>query len=259
MMELYARKLRRNMDLLWLLTKKEVTLKYKRTVLGVFWSLLNPILLALVFFIAFNLFMRFGMENYTFFLLSALFQWNWFSAAVTASTVTLIANVYLIKKTRFPRHFLIAATTLAQLVNFLFALPVMLCVVLLYGGTPGSIWLVGIPILIVLQLVLVAGISLLTSMLNAYFGDMEHLIGVAITMLFWMSPIVYPLDMVPEEYGVYLLLNPLTHLITAWRELFMLNSMDWGNVGLFAVSSLAVFFIGIFTFQRLGRRLDEVI
>lgn len=105
-----SREFRRKRDLLWLLTKKEVTLKYKRTFLGILWSLLNPILLALVLFIAFKIFMRIQMENYTFFLLAALFPWNWFSASIIMSTGTLIGNVSLIKKVIFPRHFLIIAT-----------------------------------------------------------------------------------------------------------------------------------------------------
>src|SRR5512139_3354556 len=113
-MSMMNRELRRKKDLLLLLTKKEITLKYKRTVLGIFWSLLNPILLAIVLFIAFKVFMRIKMENYTFFFLSALFPWNWFSASVTMSTGTLISNVSLIKKIRFPRHCLVVATILAQ-------------------------------------------------------------------------------------------------------------------------------------------------
>ena len=97
-MDFTGREFTRNRDLLWLLTKKEITLKHKRTALGILWSLLNPILLALVLFVAFKIFMRIKMENYTFFLLSALFPWNWFSASITMSTGTLISNVSLIKK-----------------------------------------------------------------------------------------------------------------------------------------------------------------
>src|SRR4030043_1642898 len=106
-MNVFDHEFRRKKDLLWLLTKKEITLKYKRTFLGILWSLLNPILFAIVLFIAFKIFMRIQMENYTFFLLAALFPWNWFSASITMSTGALIGNVNLIKKIRFPRHFLI--------------------------------------------------------------------------------------------------------------------------------------------------------
>ncbi|MDH4264425.1 MAG: ABC transporter permease [Deltaproteobacteria bacterium] len=250
---------RLKLDLLWLLTKKEITLKYKRTFLGIFWSLLNPILLSLVLFIAFKIFLKIQMENYAFFFLSALFPWNWFSASTTMATATLIGNVNLIKKIRFPRHFLILAVVLAQLVNLLFALPIIITLAYFSGKGLGVIWLLGIPILITIQFIVTTGISLLTAMVNAYFRDMEYIIGVAMSMLFWMTPIIYPLEMVPKAYKIYLTLNPLTYLITAWRDIFMFNSINWANIGISFGSALVFFFLGVFVFQRLGRRLDEVI
>ena len=253
------RELLRKKDLLWLLTKKEVTLKYKRTFLGIIWSLLNPILVAAVLFIAFKIFMRIQMKNYIFFLLSALFPWNWFSASVTISTGTLIGNVNLIKRIAFPRHFLVIATILAQFVNLLFALPIIVAFSCLYGEGPRISWLFIVPILIIVQLTVTTGICLAVSMVNAYFRDMEYIINVVVSMLFWMTPIIYPLNMVPEAYRIYLVLNPLTYLITAWRDIFMSNSTDWGSIGISFGSSLIFFVLGVFVFQRFGKRLDEVI
>ena len=259
MIDLTGREFTRNRDLLWLLTKKEITLKYKRTALGIVWSLLNPILLALVLFVAFKVFMRIKMENYTFFFLSALFPWNWFSASVTLSTGTLIGNVSLIKKIRFPRHFLVLATILAQLVNLIFALPIIVGFSFVYGKGPGMSWFLTVPILIAIQFIVTIGICLVISMVNAYFRDMEYIIGMVISLLFWMTPIVYPLEMVPEAYRFYLAINPLTYLITAWRDLFMSNHIDWGSIGISFGSSLIFVFLGIFVFQKLGKRLGEVI
>jgi lipopolysaccharide transport system permease protein len=199
------------------------------------------------------------MENYTFFFLSALFPWSWFSASVTMSTGTLIGNVNLIKKIRFPRHFLVLTTILGQFVNFVFALPIVVGFSYLYGQGPGVNWLITIPILIVIQFIVTIGICLVISMVNAYFRDMEYIIGVIISLLFWMTPIVYPLEMVPEAYRVYLAINPLTYLITAWRDIFMSNSIDWGNIGISFGCSLVFFLVGIVVFQGFGKRLDEVI
>lgn len=249
----------RKKDLLWLLTRKEITLKYKRTFLGILWSLLNPILLALIYFIAFKIFMRIQMENYTFFLLAALFPWSWFSASIIISTGVLISNVSLIKRIRFPRHFLIIATILAQLVNLLFAIPIIIGLSYFYGNGPALNWLLIVPILIVVQFIVTTGICLCVSMINAYFRDMEYIVGVAISMLFWLTPIIYPLKVVPEAYRIYLTINPLTHLITAWRDIFMSNSIDWANIGISFGSSLIFLFFGLFLFHRLGKRLDEVI
>jgi lipopolysaccharide transport system permease protein len=246
-------------DLLLLLTKKEITLRYKRTVLGIFWSLLNPILSAIVFFVAFKIFLRIKMENFTFFFLSALFPWNWFAASVTMSTGTLIGNVNLIKRIRFPRYFLVIATVLAQFVNLVFALPIIVGLSFFYGKGPGISWLLAVPILIVIQFVATTGICLAISMVNAYFGDMEYIIGVVINMLFWMTPIVFPLETVPAAYRGYLIFNPLAYLITAWRDLFMSNVIDWGSIGISLGSALIFFLLGLLVFQRFGKRLDEVL
>jgi len=242
-----------------LLTRKEITLKYRRTVLGILWSLLNPILLAVVLFIAFRVFMRVQMENYTFFLLAALFPWNWFSASTTLSAVTLISNVSLLKRIRFPRHYLVIATVLAQFVNLLFSLPIILALAYYCAEGPSLAWLWAVPILIIIQFFVTLGICLAISMVNAYFRDMEYIIGVAVNMLFWMTPIVYPLKMIPKEYEIYLILNPLTYLMTAWRDVFMSNSIVWQNLGISFASSTLFLLLGIVIFQRLGRRLDEVL
>ena len=110
------RQTERKLDLIVLLTQKEFSLKYKRTALGVLWSLLNPVLTSLVFFVAFKIFMRFKIDNYTFFLLSALFPWSWFASSIIISARSLVDNVTLIKKVIFPRHYLVASVIFAQLV-----------------------------------------------------------------------------------------------------------------------------------------------
>jgi lipopolysaccharide transport system permease protein len=253
------REYQRKKDLLLLLTKKEITLRYKRTVLGIVWSLLNPILFAIVFVVAFKIFLKIHMENYTFFFLSALFPWNCFVASVTMSTSTLIGNVSLIKRIRFPRYFLVIATILAQFVNLVFALPIMVGLSFFYGNGPGISWLLAIPILIIIQFVATTGICLAVSMMNAYFRDMEYIVGVVISMLFWMTPIMFPLETVPEAFRGYLIFNPLAYLIPAWRDVFMSNVIDWGSIGISLGSALVFFLLGLLVFQRLGKRLDEVL
>jgi len=249
----------RKKDLLVLLTKKEITLKYKRTFLGIIWSLLNPILFSIVLIIAFKIFLRIQMENYAFFFLSALFPWNWFSASVIISTGTLIGNVNLLKRIRFPRHFLILAVVLAQLVNFIFALPILVALSWYYANGPSINWILSIPILVIIQFGVITGICLIISMVNAYFRDMEYIVGIAINLLFWITPIIFPLNAIPEKYRSYLILNPLTYLINSWRDIFMSNLINWNNIGIAFVTSLLVLFLGILIFRHLGRKLDEVL
>jgi lipopolysaccharide transport system permease protein len=251
--------LQRKIDLLLLLTRKEFTLKYKRTVLGIFWSLLNPILLAIVFFLAFKVFMRFKIENYTFFLLSALFPWSWFASSVLISARSLVDNISLIKKVIFPRHYLVASVIFAQLVHLVFSIPILVFFSVKDGAGPSLLWLLGIPILILVQFMFTFGIALIISITNTYFRDIEYLIGVFMNLVFWLTPITYPISAIPPEFRFLLILNPLTGLITAWRDLFQQNVILWKEIGISAVMAWVILFLGITVFRRLERRLDEVL
>jgi len=247
------------MDLLRLLVKKEITLKYKRTYFGFLWSLLNPLLTAIVLFVAFKIIMRFNMDDYTLFLLTALFPWTWFAASITMSTNTLTSNVNLIKKVLFPKKFLVIALIMGQLVNLAFAIPVLTVLGFFYGKVPSWNWLYGIPMLIIVQFIVTYGIALAVSMVNAFFRDMEHLVSVLINLMFWMTPIIYPLDKIPEKYRNYLLLNPIMYLIDAWRELFLHNTIKWSSLGISFLTAVVFLFAGLAVFRGLERRLDEVI
>lgn len=251
--------LQRRVDLIYLLTRKEISLKYKRTILGIFWSLLNPILLACVFFFAFKVFMRFKIENYTFFLLSALFPWTWFSSSILISGRSLVDNVSLVKKVVFPRHYLVISVILAQLIHLIFSFPILLFFSFFKSHGPSAAWFVGIPLLIAIQMTFTFGIALVVSIVNTYFRDTEYLVGVLINLLFWMTPITYPLDSIPGSLRPFFMLNPLTSIIFSWRELFLNNVILWDKLGLAGAMSLALYFAGKHIFVRMERRLDEVL
>jgi len=252
-------KSRQRLDLLRLLVKKEITLRYKRTYLGFLWSLLNPLLTALVLFIAFSIFMRFEIENFTLFLLAALFPWTWFSASVNLSSSVLTGNVSLIKKVIFPKHFLLLATVIAQMVNFIFSLPILIGLAYYYESAPTLNWLIGVPILLVVQFAVIYGLVLIISMANAFFRDLEYIINVLISLLFWMTPIIYPLEAVPEEYRVILVMNPVTYLMQAWRDLFFNNMLNWHNIFISMITAAVVLLAGLVIFKKLDRKLDEVL
>lgn len=248
------------MDLLWILTRKEIILQYRRTTLGIFWSLLNPILLAFVFYIAFNIVLRVQISNFPLFILSALFPWTWFSTSVSGSAVSLISNKSLVKKFPFPRHYLLLASVFSQGVHFLFSIPIIIVLVYLYNKSVGPIWLIGVPILVLIQFAITMGISLPASVINVYFMDFQFVIAFLLQLLFWVTPIVYRFDTIPETYRIlFLYMNPMTPLMNSWRELFMSSAIYWNWIAISSLSSLVIFFIGLLIFRRLGKRIDEVI
>ena len=259
-MRLNSYNLKRNRDLLWLLTKKETTLQYKRTVLGILWSLLNPLLLALVLYIAFVGVLKVQKKDFPLFLLAALFPWTWFSNSISASTVSLIANKTLIKKFPFPKHFLLAAGIFSQGIHFLFSLPIITLLVYYYGKTADEIWLLGVPVLLIIQYVLTMGTALAVSVISVHFLDFQFIVAFVLNLLFWVTPIIYQLDTIPERYRfLSLYLNPLSALMCSWRELFMSNTIHWVWIVDAFLFSLVIFFVGLLIFRRLSRRLDEVL
>lgn len=259
-MEFIRHDLQRDIDLLWLLTRKEVTLQYKRTMLGILWSLLNPLLLALIFYIAFIVILKIEKKDFPLFLLAALFPWTWFSNSVNASTVSMITNKSLIKKFPFPKHFLLTAGVLSQGVHFLVSLPIILFLVCFYGKVPHVIWFLGIPLLLLIQFLMTIGVSLAVSVISVYFADFQFIVAFLLNMFFWITPIIYQLDTIPAPYRpISLYINPLTPLMSSWRELFMSNQIQWNWLLTAFISSLVIFFVGLLIFRRLNRRLDEVL
>lgn len=249
----------RKIDLLYLLTQKEFTLKYKRTVLGIFWSLLNPILLAAVFAVAFKIFMRFKVENYLFFLLSALFPWSWFQASLIISARSLLDNVSLIKKVIFPRQYLICSVILAQLVHLLFSFPILVFFSYFYSDGPSLSWFVGIPLLLLVQFLFTFGTALIISIANTFFRDIEYLVSVGMNLLFWVTPIVYPMQSIPAEFHTIFLLNPMTSIMHSWRELFLHNHILLDKIAIAFCMSLVMLWAGFVIFKKLEKKLDEVL
>lgn len=252
--------LKREIDLLLILTQNEITLQYKRTSLGILWSILNPLLLALILYIAFTMILKVQIKEFPLFILSALFPWTWFANSVNSATVSLISNKSLIKKFPFPIHFLLIANILSQAVHFLCSLPIVAFLVYYYGKSINLIWLIGIPLLLFIQFIITLGACLAVSVINVYFLDFQFIVAFILNLLFWVTPIVYNFNIVPETFrSLFLYLNPLTSLISSWRELLMLSTFRWEWLLIALMGSLIIFFIGYLIFRRLVKRVDEVI
>src|SRR6266567_4732214 len=167
-------------DLLLLLVQKELKIKYKGAVLGFFWSLLNPILMMLVYSVVFSVISRFPMPRYQVFLLAGLMPWNAFIIGVLSSTSTIISNAHLVSRVRFPLEFLPLTSVLANLVNLVPSLGVLIVLAAFFRQPMG--WpLLSLPLLLLLQLVLTSGIALILSAVTVYFRDIEYLVQIGAT------------------------------------------------------------------------------
>ncbi len=252
-------------DLTVNLTLRELRSRYKKSVLGWTWSLLNPLATVVVYSVIFATFLKIepptgdpsGLHNFAVWLLCGLLPWNYISNSMNASMGSLIGNANLIKKVYFPREVFVVSAIGSLLVSFLIELGV-LAVILLVMGNMVLPWIPVVLVLVVIQSFFVLGIGFLLSVLNVYFRDVQHLIGILLMVLFYSAPIVYPIRLVPDSVrGIYEL-NPLVVLVECYRDaLYDLRFPPFLHVLYLIAWSVVLIGIGLAVFQRLDRRLAE--
>lgn len=212
------RDLLRYRELIRNLVLKDLKLKYRDSALGVAWSLLNPLLTLLVYSFAFHTILRVQMENYAAFLLAGLLPWNFFSSSLLASTGSILHNAPLIRKVYFPRETLPIATVLFGFAQLLLALAVFLpCLMLTSALAPRWTLLLAVPVLL-LHVLFTIGLAFVLSAVTASFRDVAHLTEVALLLLFWVTPIIYPLGMAPAPLQLFFKASPLAAFAIAYQD-----------------------------------------
>ncbi len=247
-------------DLIITLTQKEVKVRYKSTIFGYVWSIAHPLAFALVFFMAFKVVMRIKMEGYAVFLIAGLFPWQWLSNSVNASPMTFLVNTSLIKKVYFPRNILPLATVLQDTIHFLLSIPVIVLFLLIYHKSPSLSWIYGIPVLVGIQLLMTYGLSLLISSINLFIRDLERLTIIGMTLLFYLTPVIYPETMIPARYKTLVLVaNPLSSLMVSWRNLFLEGTLELSLVVTSFIYSFFVCMVGYLVYKKLSSKFAEVL
>src|SRR3990167_969402 len=246
-------------DLIVELLKKEIKVRYKNNILGYAWSILNPLAQAMVFFVAFQFILKVKIENYVLFLILGLFPWQWFLNSVISSSVSMLANANLIKKTVFPREYIVYAGVLNDMVHFVLSLPVLILFLIVYHQQIYFPHFILFPVLVLVQLFIILGLSLLVASVNVFFRDLERLVAILLNMLFYATPIVYALEMIPAKLQFIIYLNPLALLIVNYRDIFLYGDAHWKYFFLSAAYALGIFLFGYITFNRLKSRFAEVL
>jgi lipopolysaccharide transport system permease protein len=250
-------------ELLFSLTKKDLKVKYRGSVLGFFWSLLNPVLMMLVYSFVFSMILRQGIQEFAIFLLCALLPYNFFSNSVNYGSGSIISNANLVKKIYFPKEIIPLSIVLSNLINFLLEL-VVLFVVLSIFGYKFYMYLYLLPLVILVQVLFVSGISMLISALNVFFRDLQHLITILMLVWFFATPIIYPLSMVPERFQFWMQLNPMAVFAAYYRNIFYFvkypDGMYWPPLEIILIClgiTFLFFFMGYFVFKRLEQKFAE--
>ncbi len=249
------------------LVVRDLKVRYRNSVLGVLWSLLNPLLMTLVFTIVFTLMIPSDIPNYPVFFMCGFLPWSFFAASVMGSTNSIVGNASLIKKVYFPREILPLAEVLSNLVNFLVAMIVLFAMILIFR-IPLTRAVLMLPLIILVHVIFCVGMALLLSTANVFYRDTRHILEVVMQAWFFLTPVFYPITTLPESAEVLGLtiniqlwarrLNPMASIIATYRDVLYRGHVPGLDFFLrTAVQCLMVLVIGYLVFYRFSRIFGE--
>lgn len=237
--------------------KKEVRGRYKNSFLGILWSFLNPLLQLLVYSVVFGALLAGGDSTYHIYICVGLIPWTFFTTTVQQAAFTVIANGNIIKKVYFPREILPISIATSGAINFVISSIIILGFVVF--SNLGLTWYVLLyPIILLVQYILILGISFIVSAITVYVRDLEHIIGVVLMAAFYTTPIVYKLEQLPENLRIIMKLNPMTYIINGYRDIFYYQQMpNFGELGILLAISLVLLVVGYLIFNKLQKGFVE--
>ena len=247
-------------EVLYFLIWREVKVRYKQTVFGVAWALLQPLFAMLIFSIFFGRLAGIPSDGlpYPLFVYAGLVPWTFFANSVTSSGNSLIMNPNLITKVYFPRMIIPAAAVGAGLIDFTIAFLLLIGMMLFYGTFPA--WgIVLLPVFIVLMAGVAFGVGMWLAALNVKYRDVRYALPFLIQMWMFATPIIYPSSLVPDQWRWALALNPLTGIVEGYRAALFGGALDWGMLGISTVITLVVFFSCAFVFRRMEKQFSDIV
>ena len=250
--------LHRYRHLLRNLVVKDLKLKYRGSVIGFLWSLANPLLMAAVYTIAFTRILDQRSENFVFYLMLGLLAWTFFTTSASMSTGSIVDSGGLVKSVWFPRAILPTATVLFNLAQYILSVLVILPVMLLWYRVPPAAPMLLFPVFVALQVLFTAGVAMTLATGAAFLRDVRHFVEIALTVLFWMTPIVYDARTLSEPYRRIIMLSPVSPYVVAYQEIFYFqrwpDSAIWATTVGYAIIALA---FGLWLIVRYEDRFAE--
>jgi ABC-2 type transport system permease protein len=240
--------------LLYQLVHRDLTVRYKRSFLGFFWTMLHPLLLMLIFVAVFSGLFRFRTPHYETYFLSAYVAWNFFSQTIVNAMMAVAWNGPLMKRVRVPVSIFTLSTILSGLVNLGLSLIVLL-IIMLVVGTPIHASLLFLPVSLLILGVFTLGASLALTAVTIFFGDIREMVQAGLPALMYLTPVIYPLTVVPDRYRWFIMLNPMYYMVEVVR-LPIYNGLipSWHLVGFSSLLALVSLAVGWMIFRRMAPR-----
>ena len=253
----HARRVIYTRDLLHELVARDIKVRYKRSILGLLWSLVSPLAQFLVLSFLFALVLPLNVPRYSSFVLSGLLVWSWFATSLSMAAGAITENRELIRQPAFPSVILPVVTVATNLVHFLLALPV-LAVFLMRDGSLLTSALLALPLLMVLQFVLTVSLAYVVAAFHVTFRDTQHLVTLLLMLVFYLTPVFYEVTAVPAEYRGLYDLNPMVHVISAYRAVLLQGQLpDLPSMLALGALASALLWLGHTTFVRASHRFAE--
>jgi len=261
----YFKELFKYRELLWNLTRKELKVRYRGSILGIFWSLLNPMIMTLVYTFVFSIVLGSTTKDFPIFLLSGLIPWNFLASSLNVGIDSIVGNSHLINKIKFPREILPLSIIFSNFINFLLEL-VAFFILLIFMGYKFYKLLYLLPLIILIQIFLVIGATLLVSSINVYFRDTKHILNIFMLIRFFATPIIYDIGIVPGKFRYLMIINPMTVFTILYRNIFYyvnfpesLSFPSFRTLLLCLSLSIAILLFGYYLFNKLSPRFAEEI
>ena len=254
---LSSRRFEHARDLLRELVMRDLKLRYKRSTLGIGWSLVNPLSQVLLFTFLFTKVLPLDIPNYTTFIFAGVLAWSWFSGALSSATNAIVGNRELVRRPHFPVAVLPVVTVVTNGIHYLLALPALLVVAIVERGSVGATVL-AYPLIIAVQFCFTLGLAYLVAASHVRFRDTQHIVSVILMLAFYITPIFYRADHVPEEYRLIYDLNPMAAVLAAYRDVLIEGKWpDFNAMAIVLAISTALLALGYAIFDRASVRFAE--
>jgi homopolymeric O-antigen transport system permease protein len=245
-------------ELLYFLVMRDISVRYKQTVLGPAWAVVQPLLTMVIFTLIFGRFVQVPSEGFPYpvFVFAGLIPWTLFSQGFSASALSLINQQHLLTKVYFPRLFVPIASAGVFVVDLLISLVLYAVILLYYGVTPswGAVWLVA---LIPLTLVATLGPGIMLAALTVFYRDFKHIVPFLVQILMYVSPVIYPGYIVGEKWQLILSLNPMFGIIGGYRSAILGRPWDRASLAISTVSAVSLFIFSVYYFRKTERRFAD--
>jgi len=247
-------------ELFYFLIWRDLKVRYKQTVLGVVWVIIQPLAATLIFTIFLGMLARVPSNGtpYALLVYTGLLPWTFFSTALAGSSNSLVGNTHLITKVYFPRMIIPGAAIGGRLLDFGIAL-VMLIPLMIYFGVAPTGNLLGLPLLVLLITLLSWGVGMWTSALNVKYRDVSVILPVLIQLWMFVSPVAYPVSLVPEKWRWLYFLNPLAGIVEGFRAAILGGPFRWGPLAYSTGATLMIFVYSAYAFRRMERSFADII